>query len=98
MGHLDKAAEEAACRSERSRVASYPTQEKQGLLWVWGEAGPTAFIEAFATPAVANDLLETYPPGKQQEAALSPGQGGPGQVCHGYPGILHCLHLAIHFH
>lgn len=63
-GNVDPAAEKAACSNKRSRVASYPTQEKQGLLWVWGETGPTAFIEAFATPVRANPLLEKWTDGE----------------------------------
>ncbi|KAK9789581.1 hypothetical protein WJX73_007380 [Symbiochloris irregularis] len=63
-GNVDPAAEKAACSNKRSRVASFPTQEKQGLLWVWGESGPTAFIEAFATPVKANPLVEKWPEGQ----------------------------------
>ena len=58
---MDKKSEESACNSKRSSVASYPTQEKEGLLWVWAESGPTSFIEASATPARSNEPYASWP-------------------------------------
>jgi phenylpropionate dioxygenase-like ring-hydroxylating dioxygenase large terminal subunit len=53
----DGAAEATACASSRSCVQSYPVQIQQGMLWVWGDKGPTAFIDAAAkTPAVTREL------------------------------------------
>ena len=62
-GHLDATMEQNACNSSRCRVASYPTQVKEDLVWVWGESGPSAFIEAHATPLACNKLIDTYPEG-----------------------------------
>ncbi|KAK9825088.1 hypothetical protein WJX74_007293 [Apatococcus lobatus] len=60
-GQMDRKSEESACNSKRSAVASYPTQEKEGLLWVWAESGPTSFIEASATPAKSNESYASWP-------------------------------------
>lgn len=38
----DSDTEAANCNNPRACVASYPTQERQGLLWVWGESGEAA--------------------------------------------------------
>ncbi|GMH37777.1 hypothetical protein BSKO_05650 [Bryopsis sp. KO-2023] len=34
------------CSSRRSGVGSYPVQVKQGLIWVWGESSPKAWVES----------------------------------------------------
>ncbi|AFY58075.1 ring-hydroxylating dioxygenase, large terminal subunit [Rivularia sp. PCC 7116] len=39
----DEKALETACNSEKSKVTTYPTQELQGLLWVWADNSSTAF-------------------------------------------------------
>lgn len=49
--------EEAACNSRRSKVKTYPTQNAQGLVWVWAECGDEAYIESSMTPA---PLLPEY--------------------------------------
>ena len=77
-GQMDRKSEESACNSKRSHVASYPTQEKEGLLWVWAESGPTSFIEAAATPAKSNESYASWP----GESGFSPSFS---QVClHGH--------------
>lgn len=63
-GHIDEQAERNACSSSKAQVPSYPTQEKEGLLWVWGETGAQAFIHAFATPTCHNELFASFPEGK----------------------------------
>ena len=78
--HQDPASEEAACKSKRSQVASYPTQEKQGLLWVWADAGPTAFIEAYANPPVANPLVDSWPEGLSLALITMPLKAAQGAV------------------
>ncbi|KAK9832817.1 hypothetical protein WJX81_004249 [Elliptochloris bilobata] len=40
-----------ACASQRSCVASFPTQVAQGMLWVWGDSSAAAHIHAAAKPA-----------------------------------------------
>jgi len=47
---VDAKAEETACGSASSRAASYPTRVIAGLLWVWPEAGPEAFVESAMAP------------------------------------------------
>ena len=47
---IDEAAERTACASGRSRVAPYPVALAQGLVWLWGAAGPEEFIHSAATP------------------------------------------------
>eukprot|EP00803_Ostreobium_quekettii_P002555 evm.model.scf_16.11 EVM.evm.TU.scf_16.11 scf_16:132540-135565(+) len=42
----DERANAVACASRRSRVATYPVQMKVGMLWVWADSGPTAFIDS----------------------------------------------------
>lgn len=62
-GHIDEQAERNACSSSKAQVPSYPTQEKEDLLWVWGETGAQAFIHAFATPTCHNELFASFPEG-----------------------------------
>ncbi len=40
---IDEEALKTACNSPRSKVTVYPTQVKQGLLWVWPDNSETAF-------------------------------------------------------
>lgn len=49
--------EEVACRNKRARARAYPTQNAQGLVWVWAECGNEAYIESSMTPA---PLLPEY--------------------------------------
>ncbi|KAG2432371.1 hypothetical protein HYH02_012944 [Chlamydomonas schloesseri] len=54
-----KEAEGRACGSPRSCARVYLTQEAQGLLWVWGESGPTAAADSAAKgPALVPELEE----------------------------------------
>jgi len=39
-------------------VADAGRQVKQGLIWVWAESGPVAFIESAAAPPVVDPLRE----------------------------------------
>ena len=42
----DKQAEALHCSNRKSCAVAYPTQERQGLLWVWAEPGDSAQIES----------------------------------------------------
>lgn len=44
-----QALEKKFCSSRRSSVASYPVQVKDGLIWVWGESSPKAWVESSMT-------------------------------------------------
>ena len=57
-------AEATACASGRSCVSSYPTREHQGLVWVWPQSGPAAFIHAAATAPAACPYLDDMDPGE----------------------------------
>ena len=48
MQAIDAAADRSACSSSRSRAAPYPVQAKDGLLWLWGQAGSAEFIHSAA--------------------------------------------------
>lgn len=39
----------SVCSNQRARAAAYPTQVAQGMLWVWPEAGPHAWLESAMT-------------------------------------------------
>eukprot|EP00884_Botryococcus_braunii_P006864 jgi/Botrbrau1/16179/Bobra.0244s0003.1 len=53
----DPKAHEVACGSSRSCVAVHPTQVKQGMLWIWGDASPTAFLDsALRQPVLLPEL------------------------------------------
>ncbi|KAG2439644.1 hypothetical protein HXX76_004994 [Chlamydomonas incerta] len=55
----NKEAEARACGSPRSCARVYPTQEAQGLLWVWGESGPAAAAASAAKgPALIPEMEE----------------------------------------
>eukprot|EP00884_Botryococcus_braunii_P006863 jgi/Botrbrau1/16178/Bobra.0244s0002.1 len=51
-----------ACSSSRSCVAAYPTKVAQGMLWVWGDASPTAFQDSALTPATVIPELDPENP------------------------------------
>ena len=38
----DSETETKHCNNPRAAAAAYPTQERQGLIWVWGDSGPAA--------------------------------------------------------
>lgn len=40
----------AACNNPRSCAKRHPTQVRHGLLFAWGESGPTAELEAMGAP------------------------------------------------
>ena len=42
----DAATEATHCSNPKARAITYPTQERQGLLWVWTEAGVAAELES----------------------------------------------------
>ncbi|MBD2254179.1 Rieske 2Fe-2S domain-containing protein [Nostoc parmelioides] len=45
------------CKNQKSCAVVYPTQERQGLLWVWAEAGEQAEIESqLQTPRIVPEL------------------------------------------
>lgn len=46
VGHSDKKAEQNACNNSRACVSAYPTQVRQGLVWVWADCSPQACIES----------------------------------------------------
>lgn len=55
----NKAIEAKNLSNPRSCAVVYPTQERQGLLWVWGESGETAKIESkLKQPRIIPELEE----------------------------------------
>ncbi|KAL3146814.1 hypothetical protein ABBQ38_014791 [Trebouxia sp. C0009 RCD-2024] len=42
----DKDAEARASNNKRSCCTTFPTQEQQGLIWVWPESSPSAYLES----------------------------------------------------
>ena len=53
----DEQTEAKHCSNPRSCAVAYPTQERQGLLWVWAEAGSQAEIESqLKTPRIIPEL------------------------------------------
>lgn len=46
VGHSDKQAEQKACNNNRACVSAFPTQVQQGLVWVWADCSPQAYIES----------------------------------------------------
>lgn len=46
VGHSDKKAEQNACNNSRACVSAFPTQVQQGLVWVWADCSPQAYIES----------------------------------------------------
>jgi len=53
----DKQTEAKHCSNHKSCAVAYPTQERQGLLWVWPEAGSQAQIESqLRTPRIIPEL------------------------------------------
>jgi phenylpropionate dioxygenase-like ring-hydroxylating dioxygenase large terminal subunit len=55
----DQQTEARNCSNPKSCAVAYPTQERQGLLWVWAEAGSQAQIESQSqTPRIVPELEE----------------------------------------
>lgn len=53
----DKQTEAKNCSNPKSCAVAYPTQERQGLLWVWAESGSQAQIESQSrTPRIIPEL------------------------------------------
>jgi phenylpropionate dioxygenase-like ring-hydroxylating dioxygenase large terminal subunit len=53
----DKETEAKHCSNPKSCAVAYPTQERQGLLWVWPEAGSQAELESqLRTPRIIPEL------------------------------------------
>jgi phenylpropionate dioxygenase-like ring-hydroxylating dioxygenase large terminal subunit len=46
----DQATEVKNCANSKANAIAFPTQERQGLLWVWGESGEQARQESQARP------------------------------------------------
>lgn len=46
VGHSDKQAEQKACNNSRACVSAFPTQVQQGLVWVWADCSPQAYVES----------------------------------------------------
>eukprot|EP01026_Neomeris_dumetosa_P056729 TRINITY_DN51_c0_g1_i1.p1 TRINITY_DN51_c0_g1~~TRINITY_DN51_c0_g1_i1.p1 ORF type:complete len:509 (-),score=32.37 TRINITY_DN51_c0_g1_i1:646-2172(-) len=49
----------------RACVTAFPTFEKYGLLWVWGESGSDAFLECMLHPPKISDEIDKLYNGKQ---------------------------------
>lgn len=56
--------ETAACKSDRSCVKSFPTQERGGLLFVWPVSGPEAFIHSAAVQPAWSATADKFAPGE----------------------------------
>lgn len=53
----DKLTASRHCSDSRSCAVSYPTQQRQGLLWVWAESGQQAQLESqLRTPRIIPEL------------------------------------------
>eukprot|EP01025_Chloroclados_australasicus_P020201 TRINITY_DN2126_c0_g1_i4.p1 TRINITY_DN2126_c0_g1~~TRINITY_DN2126_c0_g1_i4.p1 ORF type:complete len:527 (+),score=25.04 TRINITY_DN2126_c0_g1_i4:114-1694(+) len=57
--------EEKLCGSKRACAIVYPTQEKYGLLWVWGESGPKALLESLEKDIKLPPLIEEISKGSK---------------------------------
>ncbi|MEC4891461.1 MAG: Rieske 2Fe-2S domain-containing protein [Oscillatoria sp. PMC 1051.18] len=56
---LDKLTEAKHCSNPKSCAIAYPTQECQGLLWVWAESGEQALLESqLRKPRIIPELEE----------------------------------------
>lgn len=54
---IDKQTAAKHCENEKSCAVVYPTQELQGLLWVWAESGEQAKVESqLRTPRIVPEL------------------------------------------
>lgn len=51
-------AEQAACNSNRSCVKSYPTQVKEGLLFIWPTSGPESFVHSAAVSPAGSQITD----------------------------------------
>ncbi len=57
---FDKETEKKHCASSRSCATVYPTQVRQGLLWVWGESGTDALKESkLREPSLVPELEDS---------------------------------------
>ncbi|MBV8884491.1 MAG: Rieske 2Fe-2S domain-containing protein [Chroococcidiopsidaceae cyanobacterium CP_BM_RX_35] len=53
----DEQTETRHCSNRKSCAVAYPTQERQGLLWVWSEPGSQAELESqLTTPRIMPEL------------------------------------------
>jgi phenylpropionate dioxygenase-like ring-hydroxylating dioxygenase large terminal subunit len=56
----NKELEAKHCQNSKSWAKSYPTQERQGLLWVWAESGSQAQLESqLRSPRIIPELEDT---------------------------------------
>jgi phenylpropionate dioxygenase-like ring-hydroxylating dioxygenase large terminal subunit len=56
----DKATEEKNCSNPKASAIAFPTQERQGLLWVWAESGEQAQQESQSRPPRLISELEEH--------------------------------------
>lgn len=69
------AQEQRVCQNASSSVAAHPVEVRQGLLFVWGEAGALAALESQSRPVPVADIPGSIPEGVQ---ALMHAQQGEG--------------------
>ncbi|KAL3144028.1 hypothetical protein ABBQ32_003832 [Trebouxia sp. C0010 RCD-2024] len=61
-----QSASDPACRSKGAKARAFPTQVVQGMLWVWPESGPHAWLDsAMQSPAVIPELEDPTWPGSK---------------------------------
>lgn len=41
-----KSANDPICKNDRAKARAFPVQVAQGLLWIWPESGPHAWLES----------------------------------------------------
>lgn len=65
-----QSASDPACRSKGAKARAFPTQVVQGMLWVWPESGPHAWLDsAMQSPAVIPELEDPTWPGSKGYAS-----------------------------
>ncbi|EIE23217.1 Rieske-domain-containing protein [Coccomyxa subellipsoidea C-169] len=69
--HDSPQSERTSLASKRSCVATYPVQVQLGLVWVWPESGPHAFIESSAEQPALNQRVKEVAP---EDVALTTNQ------------------------
>lgn len=52
-----KSADDPACKTDKAKARAFPTQMAQGMLWIWPESGPHAWLEsAMQGPFLIHEL------------------------------------------
>ena len=65
-----QSAGDPACKSKGARARAFPTQVAQGMLWVWPESGPHAWLDsAMQSPALVPELDDPSWPGSKGYAS-----------------------------